>query len=221
MLHPSLEPALAQIPQDRPVILFTRHSLRELAPNNGVPSYDLPLTPEGVLLAEQWGATLGKKISAFYSSPVGRCVDTALAMARGAGLELVIEQTKVLVEPGCFVHSIRHVGPLFLQMGPVAFANHHLQHMMDEGILSPKEGAAKLIEHFYQSQQQQTAGNLIVHVSHDTIIAAFIYHLLQKTQINEEDWPWMMEGAWLWFDNSSLYYLWRGIQGQVSLADYL
>ena len=65
MLHPSLEPALAQIPQDRPVVLFTRHSLRELAPNNGVPSYDLPLTPEGVLLAEQWGRKLGKKISAF------------------------------------------------------------------------------------------------------------------------------------------------------------
>jgi hypothetical protein len=25
----------------------------------------------------------------------------------------------------------------------------------------------------------------------------------------------------LWFDNSALYWLWRGTQGQVDLADYL
>ena len=220
MLHPSLEPALLALPSNKPVVLFTRHSLRELAPNNGLPSYDLPLTPQGVLLAEQWGGRLNRPIKAFYSSPVGRCVDTAKAMSRGAGIELAIEQSTVLVEPGCFVQSIRKVGPLFLQMGPLAFANHHFKEAMD-GILSPKAGAAKLIQHFYQSQQVHAQGDLIVHVSHDTILAAFIYHLLQQQHITEDDWPWMMEGAWLWFDNSTLYWLWRGTQGQVDLADYL
>jgi broad specificity phosphatase PhoE len=220
MLHPSLEPALLALPPDKPVILFTRHSLRELAPNNGIPSYDLPLTPEGIVLAEQWGRLLNRPIKAVYSSPVGRCIDTAKAMSRGAGIELPITQTSVLVEPGCFVQSIRKVGPLFLQMGPIAFANHHFKEAMD-GILSPKEGAAKLIQHFYQSQQAHTQGDLILHVSHDTILAAFIYHLLQQQRIEEHDWPWMMEGAWLWFDNSTLYWLWRGTQGQVDLADYL
>jgi hypothetical protein len=91
------------------------------------------------LLAEQWGGRLNRPIKAFYSSPVGRCVDTAKAMSRGAGIDLPITQTTVLVEPGCFVHSIRKVGPLFLQMGPLAFANHHFKEAMD-GILSPKEG---------------------------------------------------------------------------------
>jgi hypothetical protein len=80
---------------------------------------------------------------------------------------------------------------------------------------------AKLIQHFYQSQQGHSEGDLIIHVSHDTILAAFIYHLLQQQHISEHDWPWMMEGAWLWFDNSALYWLWRGTQGQVDLADYL
>ena len=220
MLHPNLEPSLALLPADKPVILLTRHSLRELAPNNGVPSYDLPLTPEGVVLAEQWGRRLDRPISAFYSSPVGRCVDTAKAMNLGAGLVLPITQTTVLVEPGCFVHSIRHVGPLFLQMGPIAFANHHFRHTL-EGILSPKEGASKIIQHLYQSQQQQEAGTLSIHVTHDTILAAFIYHLLQQTTIAEHDWPWMMEGAWLWFDDSTLYWLWRGQLGQVELSNYL
>ncbi len=220
MLHPHLEPALLELPSDKPVVLFTRHSLRELAPDNGIPSYDLPLTPQGVILAEQWGGQIKRPITAFYSSPVGRCVDTAKAMARGAGIAVPIIETTVLVEPGCFVHSIKKVGPLFLQMGPLAFANHHFQQSM-EGILSPKQGVAKLIEHFYQSVQSHTQGDLIVHVSHDTILAAFIYHLLQQNTISEDDWPWMMEGAWLWFDKSTLYWIWRGQQGQVDLANYL
>lgn len=220
MLHPSLEPSLALLPNDKHVILLTRHSLRELAPNNGIPSYDLPLTPEGIALAEQWGKRLDRPISAFYSSPVGRCVNTAKAMSLGAGLELPIIETKVLVEPGCFVHGIRQVGPLFLQMGPIAFANYHFQHAMD-GILSPKDGASKIIQHLYQSQQQQQAGTLSIHVTHDTILAAFIYHLLAQSTIEEHDWPWMMEGAWLWFDHSSLYWIWRGQHGQVDLASYL
>lgn len=220
MLHPSLEPALMQIPQDRPVILFTRHSLRELAPNNGIPTYDLPLTAEGVALAEQWGGRLNRPIKALYSSPVERCVHTAQAMARGAGIQIPIVESTLLVEPGCFVQSIRHAGLLFLQMGPFAFTNHHFKNTI-KGVLSPKEGAAKLIQHFYHSQQALGQGDLIVHVSHDTILATFIYHLLQQQGVEEHDWPWMMEGAWLWFDNSSLYYLWRGQQGQVDLADYL
>lgn len=220
MLHPTLEPALALLPSDKAVILLTRHSLREQAAPNTIPSYDLPLTVEGVLLAEQWGKRLDRPIHAFYSSPVGRCVDTAEAMQRGAGLALPIVQTTTLVEPGCFVHNIRNVGPLFLQMGPLAFANHHLKHTVD-GILSPKEGASKLIQHLYLSQQQAQQGSLTIHVTHDTILAAFIYHLAQHTTINEHDWPWMMEGAWLWFDNSSLYWLWRGTLGQVDLANYL
>lgn len=220
MLHPNLESSLVLLPADKHVILLTRHSLRELAPNNGIPSYDLPLTPEGVALAEQWGRRLHRPISAFYSSPVGRCVDTAKAMSLGAGLALPITQTTVLVEPGCFVHSIRQVGGLFLQMGPIAFANHHFSQPL-EGILSPKEGASKIIQHLYESQQQQHAGTFSVHVTHDTILAAFIYHLLQQTTIAEHDWPWMMEGAWLWFDDSTLHWIWRGQLGQVDLADYL
>jgi broad specificity phosphatase PhoE len=220
MLPPTLEPSLLALPRHKPIILFTRHSLRELAPNNGIPSYDLPLTPQGVLLAEQWGARLSQQLAAFYSSPVGRCVDTAQAMARGAKKSLNIMQTTLLVEPGCFVYDIKKAGVLFLKMGAVSFANHHLTTNI-AGVLSPKDGAKKLIEHFYQSQQGYNQGEIIVHVSHDTILAAFIYHLLQKSYLDEQDWPQMMEGAWLWFDETRLYWLWRGQQGHVNLSDYL
>lgn len=220
MLHPDLEPSLLSLPADKPVLLLTRHSLRETAKDpNGVPGYDLPLTPEGVALAEQWGGRLPRPMTRFHSSPVGRCVDTALAMARGAGLpEPEIEKTLLLVEPGCYVQDIRRVGPVFLKMGPLAFANHHLSTPQD-GLLSPREGAARLIRHLHE--RQPGPGELGVHVTHDTILASFIYHLLGRRELREEDWPWMMEGAWLWFDDERLHWLWRGERHALALADYL
>ena len=220
MLHPELEPSLLLPPQDKPLILLTRHSLRELAKDpNGVPGYDLPLTPEGVALAENWGKRINRPMTRFHSSPVGRCVDTALAMARGAGMsEPDIQRTLQLVEPGCYVQSIRQIGPLFLQMGPLAFANHHFSTPL-EGLLSPEEGAARLIRHLHQNQPG--AGELAVHVTHDTILAAFIYHLQDRREISDDDWPWMMEGAWLWFDDEHLHWIWRGQPGSRSLEPYL
>lgn len=221
-LHPAQAAALALLPRDRPVALLTRHSIRESSPN-GVATYDLPLTPEGVTLAESWGGQLSRPLHSFHSSPVGRCMDTATAMARGAGLpDMVISQTTTLVEPGCYVHSIGRIGPLFLQLGALAFANRHLRENLD-GILSPEAGGAKLLQHL--RAQQGPAGSLSVHVTHDTILAAFIYHLIGREHLQEEDWPWMMEGAWIWFEDRDhehdiVRWVWRGEMGHRNISTY-
>lgn len=217
-LHPALAPAMALLPSNRPLVLLTRHSVRELAPN-GIASYDLPLTEEGVRLAEEWGAQLPWALHELHSSPVGRCVDTAAAMARGAGRAgLDIRTTFNLVEPGCYVHTIGHVGPLFLQLGPLAFANRHLREDL-QGILTPAQGAAKLLRHL--QEEQGPVGSLTVHVTHDTILAAFIYHLMGRDSLHEDDWPWMLEGAWLWFDDDdTVCWIWRGAPGRRNIAPW-
>ena len=215
-LHPAQRHGAELLPADQPGILLTRHSVRELG--NGVPSYDLPLTAEGVALAEQWGRELPRPLHSLHSSPVGRCMDTARAMARGAGVEIEVRQTYTLVEPGCFVQNIARVGPLFLSMGPLAFANHHFSAPV-EGLLSPEVGSARLIRHLYENRG--APGMLSVHVTHDTILAAFIYHLIGRERIHEEDWPWMMEGAWLWFDDEhTLNWVWRSEAGRRDVRAY-
>lgn len=217
-LHPSQHSGLALAPADSPLILLTRHSVREFAPN-GIAGYDLPLTEEGVALAEDWGSQLSRPLHAFHSSPVGRCMDTARAMMRGAGLALDIQASMNLVEPGCYVHGVHEIGPLFLQLGPLAFANRHFTEELP-GILSPADGAAKIVR--YLQANQGPAGSLTVHVTHDTILAAFMYFLLRSRQITEADWPWMMEGAWLWFDaDQDLHWVWRGQPGRRALSALL
>lgn len=217
-LHPFQHSGLELAPANSSLILLTRHSVREFAPN-GIAGYDLPLTAEGVALAESWGGQLLRPLHAFHSSPVGRCMDTARAMMRGAGLTMDIQPSMNLVEPGCYVHKVHEVGPLFLELGPLAFANRHLSENLP-GILNPAEGAAKISR--YLQAHQGPVGSLTVHVTHDTILAAFVYYLMNRQQISEEDWPWMMEGVWLWFDaDNALHWVWRGQPGSRALPSLL
>ncbi|MDX1804968.1 MAG: histidine phosphatase family protein [Alcanivorax sp.] len=222
-LHPRLQDALDLIPKDKPVHLLTRHSVRELA-KNGFADYRLPLTQEGIDMARDWGGRLQRPIQSFYSSPVGRCVDTARAMAEGArdaGLlvgdvepEIVTDTT--LVEPGCYVEDLNRVGPIFLKMGAMRFLNRHLEEPFD-GMLSPAQGRAKLVA--YMHERQPEAGHLAVHVTHDTILAVLVAELHGHTCISEEDWPWMMEGLWLWFADGQLHWIWRGEHGHRALDE--
>lgn len=210
-LHPQLESGLALLPDDRPLHLLTRHSVRELA-RNGFADYRLPLTAEGVRLAREWGARLPKPVASWHSSPVGRCVDTARALAEGAGepdasSEPEIEQVMSLVEPGCYVEDISRVGPLFLKLGAMGFLNRHLQEEVD-GLLTPAQGRIKILD--YLRQREPPVGQLAVHVTHDTILMAFIAELQGLAEIDEQHWPWMMEGVWLWFEENTLHWVWRG-----------
>ena len=218
-LHPRLLEAINLLPGDKPVHLLTRHSVRELA-KNGFADYRLPLTPEGVDMARDWGSKLNRPVDAFYSSPVGRCVNTAKAMAEGAkkaGLLKAlpdITTDTTLVEPGCYVVDINEIGPTFLKMGAFRFLNQHLQEPFD-GMLSPAEGRAKLAA--YLREREPQAGHLNVHVTHDTILAVLVAELHGRRKIIEDDWPWMMEGLWVWFTDSRMHWIWRGDHGHCAL----
>ena len=74
------------VPKDKGAVLLLRHSLRNEIPD-GTHGLDIPLTPEGVLLAEQWGKDLSWTIGGIKSSPIGRCVQTGNAIISGKGLD--------------------------------------------------------------------------------------------------------------------------------------
>src|SRR5690606_4981580 len=143
----------------------------------GFADYRLPLTPEGVAMARDWGAALGRPLFRVSSSPVGRCVDTARAMMVGAvaaGLleaPLEIERSMTLVEPGCYVQDVAQVGPHFMRLGALRFINQHLREGM-AGLLSPQQGRAKLLR--FLQERGPAPGSLALHVTHDTIIIAFV-----------------------------------------------
>lgn len=218
-LHPALEQALPLLPGDRPIHLLTRHSVRELA-TNGFADYRLPLTEEGIKMARDWGTRMPRPIAALHSSPVGRCLDTASLLYEGwAGTASPpIAHESSLVEPGCFVEDLRLAGPQFFELGILGFINQYLSEGMD-GLLTLEDGVAKLVR--YLHRREPPAGEMAIHVTHDTIIAAFLGGLLGWRGLNERDWPWMMEGLWLWFDDGALHWIWRAEPGRLDVARWL
>ena len=212
-LHPEFEQSIELLPLEHPVHLLIRHSVRE-QPDNPLPGMDCPLTSEGVRLATEFGEVIPRSLHRFYSSRSGRCVDTGSAIAKGAGIDREVEVHPSLAEPGCFVSDIHKAGPLFMELGPVAFANEHLS-VGVEGLLSPEEGVAKIVALMQQAETPQ--GHLSVFVTHDTILSGFIYSLLGYENITQEHWPWMLEGVFIWFDDDHLCWLWRGELGRKSL----
>lgn len=216
-LHPELVSALDMLPEDKPVALVTRHSIRE-QPKNQFAGYEVPLTEEGVELARAWGQILPRPISSLFSSPVARCVDTASAMAQGCGADIPVATHSCLVEPGSYVTDLPVAGPYFFKLGALEFAQKHLRNEV-RGVLSPEDGARNILRHLKQNLGKP--GTLSVHVTHDTILAAFIYFLRAERDLDESHWPWMMEGVFLWFDTNAVRWVWRGELGhfQVSLGD--
>ncbi len=202
------------LPEQASLWCMTRHSVREQA-GEAVAGYDVPLTPAGVILAEQWGARLSREIDHACTSPVGRCQDTLSAILRGRGTTLSAITSERLVEPGAFVEDVRHVWPEFVRSGPIGLAQRHLGGEMIPGMRSPQAGVRRILELFRQHVPGQ--GRVSLMVTHDTVLAAFLYSLMGRTWLQKDDWPAMMEAAWFWMDESRLYWLWRGVTGSREL----
>ncbi len=212
-LPPLMLETLAQIPRNVPAALITRHSIRGEG-TNLIASYSVPLTPEGKDLAEWLGAQLPQPVANVYSSPVGRCVETGEHLLKGANQAHSIQTNSLLVEPGSFVQDIQQVGGFFLKKGPVEFANRHIAGTV-RGMKALSEGSLDILYHVHQNLAQP--GTLSIHVTHDTILAPLVAYLQKMPAITQSDWPLMMEGVVLWFDDNLVHWVWRGKKGSLPL----
>lgn len=222
-LPPSMMHSVKHLPHNNErLILFTRHSLRERSNGQGFASYDLPLTPQGRVLAKSWGRWLAESLpysldTHSIASPIWRCVDTAKLMQEGAGVSQPIAHEPLLVEPGSLVVDAKLANAVFKEIGALEFINAFLQNSLPSTKPANK-GALDLLSVLYQSQPQP--GHLSLAVSHDTLLAAFLGVMTQSTGITWDDWPKMMEGMFLWFDDkpfeqATANFIWRGERFEV------
>lgn len=218
-----------------PVTLFTRHSVREVVVGQGLAGYDLQLTESGRELAQTWGSYLiensDRVIQHCISSPIQRCVDTAALMIQGADEISTYQNTHhieiieqgLLVEPGSFVLDIQKAGPFFQKQGALGFINSFVNNALP-GMKNPITGVIDVLELIYKTHPQNKNG-LSLAVSHDTILAAIIAVISGKTNIDQSDWPEMMEGLFVWFEgdeflDSKLKWIWRGQRSELAIREF-
>ena len=236
LLPKSMFEAIDLLPNaSTPVTLFTRHSLRELVNGQGLASYDLQLTEQGRELAYAWGQYLiqntDRAIQHCISSPIQRCVDTAALMIEGADRThkvvnthtIEIVEQRLLVEPGSFVLDIQQAAPYFRKQGALGFINSFVNNALP-GMKHPITGVFDVLELLYHTHPTQHNG-LSLAVSHDTILAAIVAVISGNKQIEQSDWPDMMEGLFVWFEgedfsNSKLKWIWRGERQELTIKDF-
>ena len=235
----SMQTGLTLLPSKKPIILFTRHSVRVLVDDQGFAGYKLPLTEQGRQLASAWGEHLklwtGREFRACLSSPIHRCVDTAMLMLEGSEKEKLsnevqfdVVKTALLVEPGSFVQNDESLRPLFMQYGALEFINHFLGKQII-GMKHPVQGVLDILGLLYEYLPEQE-NSVLLAVSHDTILAVFLAVMQEEVSVSIEDWPNMMEGAYLWFEDhgfngrfeeSAVHWVWRGVVRSRLISSFM
>jgi hypothetical protein len=151
--------------------------------------YTARLTREGVKQAEALGSKLSqiRKPGRIYSSPVGRCVDTASSIARGAGWSQMVYPDFHLSHP--FIEPVWNALPIRWKEDPVPGQVAEIINLVLEG--------------------EETPGVLDIFVTHDTIVASIAGYFMGLGFHYPAYWPEFLEGVLVWRNDSGVHFQWR------------
>lgn len=197
---------LQRVPQNKPVALLLRHSVRD-AIAKGDPGNLVPITPDGERLAAEFGRILKGRIRQIRSSPVLRCRQTAEQLNQASAANLEITEDVLLGEPGVFVTNGELAWPNWQRLGHEGVVRHLIESTEAlPGMADPDEAAQILLRHVLQAMGD--GPGLHVFVTHDIVVMVTIARLLRR-KLGMEDWPRFLEGAFLWTDDAGVRFTYR------------
>ncbi len=208
---------LAEIPTDTPVAMLMRHSARPPIPKGEV-GMDLPITEQGRLLALQFGAALGTRLRRLHTSPVLRCVQTADALAEGAGSKTAPVHDTMLGEPGAFVLDGHAAWDNWLRLGHEGVMAHLVSaDTALPGMAEPEKAARQLTRHMLEVAGHEPG--LHVFVTHDLLVTATASRAL-GVPLGREDWPPYLEAGFFWRSSCDVEAAYRSIRGVARGFDW-
>ena len=178
---------LESVPQGKTVNLVVRHSKRyPILKAEDVPT--APLTPEGIRVAEEFGRALAKnyRLGMLESSEIGRCVETAASIGRGA-------RWKGEVRPE----------PRFTYTYTDDYWHARKEHLFANAL--PEE-VIDLLE--YLTNYPAKKRSLNIFVTHDSVLGVLAGYLFQDF-VDGDSWPDFLEGMAIWHENGNEFAAWR------------
>lgn len=214
-----LDTVQAAAPQDAHLFLLIRHSLREEIPQRQRGN-EVPLTTKGVEFARRFGERIRRPIVRLLSSPIARCVDTGRAILSGHGSYASTIETELLTEPGAFVSSMELAGNLLYEERGLEMVNILLANRQPPpGLRGLMEGIGLLLS--FLRNFEGRSGELTLVITHDTVLAPFVYGLLGRRSIGAGDRPRYLESCGLWTEGKQLCLMWRSETMRVPLSPAL
>lgn len=187
LFEPALE-LVRSIPVDIHVGLILRHSARfPILSEEDV--YSAGLTGEGIAQAEMFGKALAeiRQPGCLFASPVDRCLDTALAISRGAGWDLPVTADYRLSHP--FIEKIWSGPPVQWQKDPLP---------------KPIQSILDLVLNC-----DEVDGTVDIFSTHDTVVAVLAGYFTGLSFHYPEYWPNFLEGVLVWRIANQVHLKWR------------
>ena len=179
-------------------IILLRHSHRHEIPTGSFGD-EAVLTDEGRKAAENLGKKLGKvQWGEVHSSPLVRCLETALHFLKGAGQNIPVQLSTLLGNPGPFVSNPDEAGSLFLSTTLQEIMNKIAKGEPIPGIRSLQEGGLLFEKHLKTIQKFPC-----LMFSHDIIIALLYAYFNNSNQLLEQ-LPDFLDGFCLQFDDNGM-----------------
>jgi hypothetical protein len=106
----------------------------------------------------------------FYSSPVGRCVDTCALIAAGFGKEATIEQTEFLGMRAPFMVDPEAAYRLMGSMGLNPFIEAYVKDELDPRVVMPCAAGTRLFFRYALERMRDRPGGVSIFCTHDIIL---------------------------------------------------
>ncbi len=187
---------LASLPSSFPVAVVMRHAPR-VEIHSYAEVYVAGLTPEGKAAAEDFGARLVqlRRLGRIFSSPVSRCVDSALAIARGAGWQQYVQVDDRISHP--------FISPVWLSLLSLRFPE------------TPIPAELVTLLKFIISWSS-SAGTVNVFVTHDTVVGS-LGGYFTGLPASDGNVPDFFEAVFVWQEAQYLKILWRNVTTSLNL----
>jgi probable phosphoglycerate mutase len=175
------------------LIVIIRHSNREHIPN-GVHDIITPINDIGKINAQKVGKLLQKfDLKSIYTSPVDRCIQTSKNILIGYNKTFEIKETEMLGEPGTYVFDREIAKNHFIKLSTKTVVEKQIKGEHLEGIREIKEGSNILKQFVIDKLISLNKNELIVFVTHDAILAPFIYSLTGE-KFGKNNWVDFLDG---------------------------
>jgi broad specificity phosphatase PhoE len=174
--------------------ILIRHSERNHIPD-GVHDIITPINAQGEIIATELGKTMRSFESIkIISSPVDRCVQTGNAIMKGFGTQSAISYSNLLGDPGPFVFDCEVAKDHFINMTCKTVVETQIAHKELAGIRPIEEGSEILKRYIVLEMQNNTPNNLLIFITHDAILAPFIFQYTGE-KFNHEHWIDFIDGV--------------------------
>ncbi|MBL9030099.1 MAG: histidine phosphatase family protein [Phycisphaerae bacterium] len=198
----------------RGLVVFVRHGERESVPSHEFPRHDAKLTEGGRHAAESLGTLLCDRLGAVRSSPVPRCVDTALALIAGARRAGAPTHDQLLGDPGAVVVDGERAMAELVRRGFHPAARQLGNGAQLPGFADPDRATQQLLA-LAHSLLAAEPSRVHVLVTHDLILSTMVARI-RGVALEEWEWPGYLHGLAVWRDNLQLVSRYAAVEQAVS-----